>query len=145
MDSLAKYFVVLVLSTAVFALGTTNSYANTAYLTVSNDAENYTFAYKVNQGDCSADLMGVAGIIEPKKWAQIGGAALSSLCGTNTANCKIDFYMSKNKTCEDKPVGTALFDVNKGLVSLTNNKVNGFFVVKSGANSVSISGGPIKK
>lgn len=119
------------------------AFADPAVFSITNNTS-YDTTFIINHGDCSVDLMGVAGLIKANTWNSISPDVLNNLCGNAKNNCVIDIYMTKQNKCDGSPVATIVLDTQKGISSVDNKKVNGFFVVKSLSMGISITGGPIQ-
>ena len=100
-------------------------------------------SFKINQGDCSATILGKDGLVKAQNWNSVDIGAVTSLCGNNATNCVVDLYTTGD--CSGPIVGSATMDTSKGISAVDSKKVNGIFVSKKQDGrlfSISIIGGP---
>ena len=111
-------------------------------LVIWNDT-NSDATFKINQGDCSASILGKDGLVKSQNWSSVDIGAVTSLCGESATSCVVDIYMTGD--CSGPIVGTATMDTTKGISAVDSKKVNGVFVSKKQDGrlfSISIIGGP---
>ena len=108
------------------------------------DDTDYNATFRVNQGDCSAVVLGKDGLTKAKSWSNVDMGAVISLCDKNQDKCSVDIYMTDD--CTGSIVGTAIMNTAEGITSVESKKVDGFFVSRKRnvrVFSISIIGGPV--
>lgn len=104
-------------------------------LTIKNNTGQDSTAV-INNGGCSANLMGEAGITRAHQERTIESFYVWYACYANPHNCKADVYMTSD--CSGPRIATVLFDTDTGIKNismLSNNYAfigNGFRVEING-------------
>jgi hypothetical protein len=92
-------------------------------------------------GNCSSQLLGQAGITPKGGVSDITPSQILLACAASILKgvpCSADIYMSSN--CGGASIATVSFDVNKGIIGLSNVDPN--YTIDYSGFSATISGGP---
>lgn len=134
-----KHIIINCITAASFCAFPISSLAIGFY--ISNDTI-YPASFKVNNGDCSTKTVGMAGLVEKNKLAGTNDTITAALCGDKKTNCVFEIHMTKD--CSGPAVAVVTFDLNKGIVTLDDKKVSGYFIKEQSDRTVYIAGGPVQ-
>lgn len=105
-----------------------------ADLSISNTTSAHATA-RTTTSPCSS-AAGDQGILKPNSTLVVPKFVVDLFC---LAGCDAQVFISKD--CSAKKIATAHIESLKGVTSITNHNVEGYYVTASG-NSVTIAGGP---